>query len=58
MFLGRICLTHPCSLPVTSPLTEEAWRRRVITSLSAGEEVQQRRLDQAILYKRRLLAER
>lgn len=44
MFLGRIC----ASLPVTSPLSQEASSGRVITSLPAGEEVQGRRLDQAL----------
>lgn len=39
MFLRHICLARSCSLPVTFPLTEEAWSHHggVITLLSARE---------------------
>lgn len=50
MFLGRICFAHPCSLPVTVPLSEEAWSHHggVITLYSAREVVEERHLDQAV----------
>ena len=54
MFLGHICLAHSRSLPVTFPLTEEAWSHHggVITFLSARRRSgKERHLDQAILKK-------